>query len=430
METVSVTRLFLQTYLLFPANILFWLVMLLVAFQYRRMAHNEIRFFGRAKYTPWRLTAYSALFGLAGGMFASVLIVLFGISLMEIGIVYVWPLAVLLLLVHPRYLCFAYAGGLIGAFSAMLQLLSRFLPALVAGPLSGIAGIHIPGLLALIGILHLTESLLIATGGHMFPSPLFLKTDSGVIGGFSLQKFWPLPLVGLLAMAVPEAAAQAAVAARMPDWWPVFASRIPVEAGHTLMYVLLPVVAGLGYGDLAVSTEPRRKSRASSLNLAAYSLILIAASFLAFRWPAVTIPAALFAPLGHEFLIMMGNNKEFSGKPLYATPTAGVRVLDIFPESAAAAAGLQPGDVILSVNGIPADNYQLFHILMRDSIPPVTLAIERGGRLLAIKLWQTGEAGIVPVPDRYIPVYVEVKHHHFLALLRERLAGLIGKRQA
>jgi hypothetical protein len=339
---------------------------------------------------------------------------------MEIGIVYVWPLAILLLLVHPRYLCFAYAGGLVGAFSATIQLLSGFWPAITAGPLADIAAIHIPGLLALIGILHLTESFLIAVSGHLFASPLFLKTENGIVGGFSLQKFWPLPLVGLIATVVPEVTAQAAAAVQMPDWWPLFASTATPGAGQTLMYVLLPIVAGLGYGDLAVSSTPQKKSKSSALNLAAYSVILIAAAFLAFRFPMITIPAALFAPVGHELLIIIGNKKEFSGKPLYVAPETGVQVLDLFPQSLASKAGLRTGDIILAVNGIHVENSLVFNTLIR-SVTFIELDVVRDGQNLTITISKTGDASIILTPDGYMPGYVQVKHHHFFSALAEKL---------
>ncbi|MBS4032786.1 MAG: PDZ domain-containing protein [Clostridiales bacterium] len=420
MELASFVRLFLETYFIFPVNLLFWLVIILVTMQYRRMAKTEVQLLGRPKYSFWRQTGYSILFGLTGGLIASILLVLFGISLTEIGIIYVWPLAILLLLVHPRYLCFAYAGGLVGAFSATIQLLGNFWPAIITGLLADIAAIHIPGLLALIGILHLTESFLIAVSGHLFASPLFLKTENGVVGGFSLQKFWPLPLVGLIATVVPEVAAQAAAAVQMPDWWPLFASATTPGTGQTLMYVLLPIVAGLGYGDLAVSSTPRKKSKSSALNLAAYSVILIAAAFLAFRFPIITIPAALFAPVGHELLIIFGNKKEFSGKPLYMAPVTGVQVLDLFPQSPALKAGLRSGDIILAVNGIPVENSLVFNTLIR-SVPFIGLDVERDGQNHTIKFNKTGDAGIILTPDGYVPGYVQVKHHHFFSALAEKL---------
>jgi hypothetical protein len=419
MEFVNIVRLFLGTYALFPLNILFWLVVVLVGSQYRRMARNETQLFGRAKYSVGIQTLYSAAFGLAGGLLASSLLVFFGISLTEIGIYYVWPLAILLLFVHARYLCFAYAGGLVGASSALLRLLGQFWPALVSGPfLGGLASIHIPGLLALIGILHLTESFLIAVSGHLFPSPLYIKTERGVVGGYSLQKFWPLPLVGLVAAVVT--ASEALAGTPMPEWWPLLASSISPGTGQSLMYMLTPIVAGLGYGDLAVSSHPREKSKRSAVNLGIYSLILIGAAFLAYYYPVVVIPAALFSPLGHEYLIIAGNRREFAREPLYKAPEEGVKILDIFPGSPAEAAGLATGDVILSINGYVIHDTMAFNSIFRVSGPVIHLVRQNAGAVTFNK-GTTRDSGIILVPDRYTPVFMEVKHKHFFHALSEKL---------
>ncbi|MBS3990304.1 MAG: PDZ domain-containing protein [Dethiobacter sp.] len=406
---MELVRLFLGAFASFLLNPLFWLVVLLITSQYGRVARNEVQLFGRAKYSVARQTFYFALLGLAGGFLASLLLVLFGISLLDIGIIYVWPLAVLLLLVHPRYLCFAYAGGLVGAFSALLQLLEQFWPAVTLGILSGLAAIHIPGLLALIGILHLTESFLIAVSGHLFPSPLYLKTDKGVVGGYSLQKFWPLPLVGLVALLVPQAAAEAVSGVRMPEWWPLLAGSALPGAGETLLYLLTPIVAGLGYGDLAISTSPQKKSRRSALNLGCYSLILIAAAFLAFHYPLFTIPAALLSPFGHEFLIISGNKQEFSGTPLFAARKNGVKILDIFPRSPAAAAGLVSGQVILSVNGLPVNDSLAMQNIMALAGSMADLEVEGQNNSIKLVFSDFRSTGMILAPDQFTTVYLEVK---------------------
>ncbi len=417
MESMEMVRLFFGAFASFLLNPLFWLVVLLMASQYGRVAKNEVQLFGRAKYSVAVQTRYFVLFGLAGGFLASLLLVLLGISLLEIGMVYVWPLAVLLLLVHPRYLCFAYAGGLVGAFSALLQLLEQIWPAINLGILSGIANIHIPGLLALIGILHLTESFLIAVSGHLFPSPLYLKTDRGVVGGYSLQKFWPLPLVGLMALLVPQATAEAMSGVRMPDWWPLLASSAMPGANETLLYLLTPVVAGLGYGDLAISTSPQQKSRRSALNLGCYSIIIIAAAFLAFYYPLFTIPAALLSPFGHELLILLGNKQEFSGTPLFAARKDGVKILDIFPRSPAAAAGLRSGQVILSVNGLLVSDSLTMQNVMELAKPSAELEIEGEKKKIELKFYDYKSAGIIPVPDQFTSVYLEIKQPRFFIKL-------------
>ncbi len=429
MDYGALARLVAQTYSSFLVNPLFWLVALLVGSQYRRAARTEEKLFGGAKSTFLRQTIISAAAGLAGGLLASVMLVFSGISLLDIGIQFVWPLALLLLLVSPRYLCFAYAGGLVGVFSVLTGLAGRLWPELLAWfPLAALASLHIPGLLALVAILHLTESFLIAITGHLSPSPLYLKTEDGrVAGGFSLQKFWPLPLVGLVAWLAPEAVVQAAESVRMPDWWPLFPGPATAAPGQALMYVIFPVVAGLGYGELAVSTPPRQKSKASARNLASYSLLLLALAYLSLRLPLLTVFAALFAPLGHELLIILANRKEFAGRPLYVAPPRGVGILDVYPGSAAAAAGLMSGDTILAVDGMPVDNRHLFHALLAAG-GEVRLVVERGGKTRHVRLstrpGETVPAGIILVPHEGTGVFMEVKHVHFFSALAGKLRAL------
>lgn len=419
MELTPIIRLFFETFFVFLLNPLFWLIVALVSFQYRRLARTEAQLLGRPKYRVVQQIVYSTVFGLAGGLLASALLFVLGINLMEIGIIYVWPLAILLLLVHPRYLCFAYAGGIVGATAAVLQLADGIVP--LPSFMDKIAAVHIPGLLALIGILHLTESFLIAVSGHLFPAPVYLKTAKGIIGGFSLQKFWPLPLVGLMASVVYQSALEGAGAMLMPDWWPVFASKLTVGAGQTLMYMTAPIVAGLGYGDVAASSTPRVKSKSSALNLGLYSVALISIAFLAFRFPFLTLPAALFAPFGHEFLIIAGNRKEFSREPLFRQPDYGVAVMDFFPGSEAEAAGLRAGDVIYMVNSIPVNDTLTFRGLMSGLGTAVELDVIRDGEYQHIRFSRKGDGGIIPVPDRYAPAYMEVKHTHFLTALADKV---------
>jgi len=420
----EIILLFVQTFVVFPLNPLFWLLLIMIGIQYRRLAGNEIKLFGRPLYTVRQQLTNSAVYGLAGGLIAGVTLFVLGIPLSEIGMLYVWPLALLLLLVHPRYLCFAYAGGIVGAVAAVIQFAGRFWPVFGTGIFTGLAEIHIPGLLALIGTLHFAESILIAVSGHLLPSPVYLKTDSGIVGGFLLQKFWPLPLVGMMAEAVSLTAPEVAAGAEMPAWWPLFASRLAVGAGYTLMYYLLPIVAGLGYGDLAVASTPREKSKSSARNLGLYSILVLILALVAEKVPVITIAAAVFVPVGHELLILWGNKKEFARPPLYTAPAAGAGVLAVTDGGAAQAAGLVPGDIILNINGTPVLNVPAFYALLRTAWLPMQLLVERDGRERLVIIDSTSDPGIIPVPDRYAPVYHTVEQVHFWQALKKKLRRL------
>lgn len=423
MEIKSIIVIFAKVFFSFPVNIAYWLVLVLIGFQYYRLINNETKLLGRPRNSVWEQLLSSALYGIAGGFFAAVLLFISGISLFEIGIQYVWPLALLLLFIHPRFLCFAYAGGIVGAAAALVQLLGRSWPLLRAGIFSGLFNLYIPGLLALIGILHLTESLLIALSGHLYPSPVYLETEHGIVGAFSLQKFWILPLVGMVAEVV--SVAEAAGGAAMPEWWPLFAGRLTAEPGFTLLYYLLPVVAGLGYGDICISSTPRQKAKRSALSLAGYSLLLLALAFTAEHWSPAAFLAALFAPFGHEFLIKAGNKREFAGTPLYVPPAVGVKVMDLFADSAAGAAGMRPGDVIVNLNGCPVSDLHSFREQLRTAWLPLQLLVQRDGREKLIVIDSTLDLGIIPMPDRNMSRFMKIRQQlEIIRILKKKLQGL------
>jgi hypothetical protein len=297
----------------------FWLVVIIVLMQYRRTLNVEKKMFGRALNNIWQETFSSVIYGILGGIFASFFLLFLGISLESIGIRYLWPVAIALFLVNPRFLCFAYAGGIIAVISLFLRMLFAFYPGLSeTRHLMQISEIHIPSLLALIGVLHLTESLLIYFSGHKGVSPIYLKNSTGeIIGGYSLQRFWPLPLLGLWANAVAENSEILMNVINMPDWWPLLGSTMSLGTNEMIVYFMLPIVAGLGYGDLAVSSEPEVKRIKTAKNLAIYSIILSMAAVAAVFVPLVTLPAALLAPLGHELVVRKGNEDEFSEPPIF-----------------------------------------------------------------------------------------------------------------
>ncbi|MGI6097155.1 MAG: PDZ domain-containing protein [Dethiobacteria bacterium] len=434
-QLLTLVWMVLQTLPLFLVHPLFWLVVLLVFFQYRRVIEIEKQLFGTAKNNIWEQTALSMLTGLGGGLFASILLLLFGLSLDRIAISWLWPIALLLLMIHPRLLCFSYAGGIIGLLSLIMRLAAPYFPQLETSFLKGLLDISLPGLLFLIAVLHLTEALLIFFSGHWGNSPIFIKTPQGeVVAGFSLQRFWPLPIMGLVAIIVPEASEMLQGSVPMPEWWPLFQSTLEPGSAEKLLYLMFPVVAGLGYGDLAVSSKPRDKCLYTARNLAIYSIILLMLSLLSEFYPLFVLPGVLFAPLAHEYVVYLGNKGELSSKPYYSFPDQGVRVLDVFPGTPADKAGLKSNDLILRVQGAHIDSAAGFWTLLREYFiyfHSLYLEVLRDERILILTLpkqsllrFRQEVFGLILVPEPYSKKYVEMKKSLFPQILKRLFKGL------
>lgn len=96
----------------------------------------------------------------------------------------------------------------------------------------------------------------------------------------------------------------------------------------------------------------------------------------------------------------------------------GVIVSDVLPDGPAAKAGLQPGDVLVSVDGQPADNLPTvsYNFRLRDSPDPIQLVVMRGDAQLSLK--------VTPVEARDQLTAVALKADPTRNLVRE--LGVLG----
>jgi hypothetical protein len=361
---IEISQIFFTTFALALVMPIYWIVLFLVYLQCRRIVTTEERLYGRTINKIGRQMLLSVGLGAVGGFAASAILVFLGLSLEQIGLYFIWPVALLLLLINPRYLCFSYAGGIV----ALLVLIFRHLlvpvfPALAEiSVVTALLGIHIPALLVLIALLHLVEAILIYVGGHWGSSPIYLKQENGeVVGAFTLQRFWPIPLVALLVAVVVQVEI---VGVTMPDWWPILQSTLQPGEGQSLQYMVVPVAAGLGYADMALSSKPRERGAFSAKLLLLYSIVLLAVALGAEYIPWLIVPGILIAPIGHELLIIHGKKKEDARPPLYRQNQSGVALMMVLPGSVASEAGLKADDLILKVNGENVhDNRELVQLI-------------------------------------------------------------------
>ncbi|KUO74043.1 MAG: hypothetical protein APF77_02825 [Clostridia bacterium BRH_c25] len=328
----------------------FWIIVFILIMIYRKNSGMEERMLGSSYPLIYKVSS-SVLFGLAGGLAGSLLVILVGISIEDYtrvgggslieAITYIWVIAVLLAMINPRYLCFSYAGGLIALMNLTF----------------GFPSVNVPGLMALIGILHLIESFLIWIDGYTFSVPLFLKRKDGkTVGGYAMNKMWPIPLVVFAVMFGSEGGgASLAGIINMPDWWP-FLRHSAAGGNMGLVYIPLMVPVVLGYGDMAITKAPAERCRSSAIRLGGYSLVLIILSVIASKLRFFAYLAAAFAPIAHEILILYGAKEEEEGKPYFESNETGLKVLYAQKGTPAGSMHLEPGDTILKINGMAISN--------------------------------------------------------------------------
>lgn len=383
-----------ETFFTLVTDWIFWLIVVVVAFQYHRMARSSLYLFDLPNNLTWRPVLLAIVSGIAGGLFGSVLLIIAGISVAELGITYLWITAAVLLLIRQRFLCFAYAGGLLSLSHLMF----------------GFPEISVAQLMGLVAILHMVEAVLILLSGHREVFPIYIQTKQGqVAGGFNLQKFWPLPIIALMTVIIPEQEMLKSAVA-MPAWWPLIKPEFLQATGEP-MYIMVPVVAALGYGDIAVTSYPEDKTRRAALELAMYSIVLFLLAVAAGHLPGLAVLPALFGPLGHEFIIYLGQRRELKGRPLYVQPENGVKVLYVPYNSLLKRAGVRNGDVVLAINGNPVFNrYEVYNLLAetRGRIEIEFLSGKRAvPKIIGIIAKPREPLDFVTVPGEYTARYME-----------------------
>jgi hypothetical protein len=279
----------------------FWLIIGIIFFQYRKVGKIEKNILGRYKRSPIYNVLISTAFGLIGGIIGSILFIYFRIIINPKDFYFILPLAILLSLIHPRFMCFSYAGGIIAIVSLIF----------------GWPDINITTIMFVIGILHLVESFLILVDGRRSMAPIFVERQGEIIGGFNMNRFWPVPFL--------------------------------VFMGNGQIYSTT-VIAILGYGDYALANFPEEKSKQTASLLSMFSIILILFARLSINYYMFKYIVAIFAPLGHEIIINMGKKKEERGFYIFAPSVQGLKVLDTLPNSIGGKLGLKPGDILLSIN--------------------------------------------------------------------------------
>ncbi len=341
------------------AALLLIVAVALVFLQYRRVSQKETELLGVAKHTPLEQTLTSLIVGAVGGLVGSAVLTWAGVGLVETpgtppALLYLWPVSILLSLVNPRFICFAYSGTLL-SLSYLLV---------------GWPRIDIPSVMGLVAVLHMVEALLIRFSGDTCATPMSVSGQrQEAVPGFTLQRFWPVPLV------MPVFSAAAAAPVDMPAWWPLLRPDPAFMAGVAgLGWQLLPVVVTMGYSDLAITAPPGVRTRQSARVLLLYSLVLMALAVGAGHWRPLMWVAAVFSGLGHEAMAVWSGRVQLTGVPYLQRPSRGVGVLDVLPGSPAAAAGLRSGSVILAV--------EEYEVHSRDQLHEALLASPAYARIV------------------------------------------------
>ncbi|MGO9008398.1 MAG: PDZ domain-containing protein [Beijerinckiaceae bacterium] len=103
----------------------------------------------------------------------------------------------------------------------------------------------------------------------------------------------------------------------------------------------------------------------------------------------IVLTGAVLLVLGHAAVAANPEQKparHTDQAPVLQQPGSGTKVDEVAPDSAAAKAGIRPGDVIIGINGKPINTYlDIAPILAASGGRPLTIDIDRGGTRVRVK---------------------------------------------
>ncbi|MDP4096493.1 PDZ domain-containing protein [Paenibacillus sp. P96] len=327
----------------------YYISIIVVALGYRRQMLLERKLFHTRLHGWWPQTWRTVLTGLVAGLLISAVGLFVGAHLTAGTVISLWACTGLLMLLRVRYLCFAYAAGLLGVVQFVLSLADSWQPeGWVGDAVAVVRGLDMPALLLLVAVLHMAEALLLLWKRGMAATPMYFEGKRGrMVGGYRMEDYWPVPL--LLLIPVQNGFS-------LP--WPTLFGD---QAGY--MLAALPVI--IGFSGLTTGRLPGHKAAQSARRLFLYSLVLLVLSLLAAWWNPLIIAAALFSFLAHEVLVWFDSYEENQISPLYVHPEEGLRVLAVLPGSPADELGITAGEAVYKVNGMLIRSREELHQALR-----------------------------------------------------------------
>ncbi|MFL0556323.1 PDZ domain-containing protein [Paenibacillus barengoltzii] len=394
----------------------YYISIIVILLLYRRQVVLERRLF-HVRLHSWGLQTWqTALGGLLAGLAVSVVFVFLGMNLTMEGMLCLWVVTLVLMLFRIRYLCLAYAVGVLG----VLQFVFHLIPDPAEAPVLSdvvrvVRELDIPALLCLVGLLHLAEGLLVRWQGASFAGPLFFEGKRGkLIGGYQMQSLWPVPLFLL----VP-----AQTLGGVLPWTPLFGGDA-WQDGFSM--IGLPIV--LGFSEMTLGMLPQDKARVSSSRLLGYGAVITVLALLAAWWSPLMLVAAIAAFGLHEALIWLSRYEEQQRSPMFVHPQGGLKVLAVLPGSPAEELGIRAGESIVKVNGVPVPTKEDLHAALRINpafckLEVRNLAGESKFLQRAIYAGDHHQLGAILAPDELAPAAVRLQPLSLLQLLRPRASA-------
>lgn len=336
----------------------------------RKVAMMQKMTIGESIDSPLELTLSQIVLGILAGAIGSIILTMLGITFSEnSGIELVFMASILLMFYKPRFVCFSYSSAILGALSIVITLISKVIEQ------KSILNISILSLASLVGVIHIIEGILVMIDGSRGAIPVFTKKEDKIIGGFSLNRYWALP-IAIIVMFSRDGVVASTIDINTPVWWPLINRGTTLGMLATAVISTIPFYGMVGYNSVTFTKEKKKKALYSGIGILIYGASLVAVAQIASLGIVGQIFVVIYMPLVHELMLKLQRNIENKDNYLYVSDDDGVAILEVAPSSPAFEVGIRRGDKIIAINGerIESDG-QVFKIL-RDNIFKLSIKIK------------------------------------------------------
>lgn len=242
---------------------IFYLLAIAVVYLYKRQGKNLQGTIDEKRYM--KQSIINIAIGTGIGLTSSGILSYFGINfVIQENILWLIPIAIVLMFINPKYGCFSYVVALAYLIEGVLQLMTsvRF-------------HLNYEILALLVGALHILEGCLVMLSGHKNPVQIMLYKQSKICTKTALNQIWLVPIIFVTQT-----------------------TTIP-----------LPLYALLAYGDLAPKHQERKQSLFTGSLILIYGLIMVFLTYTVIDNNFSIGAVIMLMPVLHELIFVVSQNK-------------------------------------------------------------------------------------------------------------------------
>ena len=300
---------------------------------------------GEGLNTPLELTLSQIVLGILAGAIGSIILSVLGVTFSEnSGIEFIFMISILSLFYKKKYISYAYSAAILGAIGIALKFISNITD------MKLFLNIDILSLMTFVGVIYILEGILIIFDGSRGAIPVFTKKEDKIVGGFSFNRYWPIP-VAILMVFNNSIAGEDSIYSNITSWWPIINNKSIVPLLATVMIASIPLYGIMGYSNVTFTQEKKTKSLRCGIAILIYGISVSLVGQLAGINILGQIIAIIYELLAFEVIMRYEYRIEKKGQSLYVSDDEGIMVLEVTPNSPAYEVGIKRGDKIIEING-------------------------------------------------------------------------------